>query len=157
VHLAKPLVEEAGNRWLDSWPIENLASFEEPPVTSKARHELLCEAASAIAILLRVVEFDAAPDKRRLVALIFRFISEVSRYLSLANLVALAQKTAKPRRLTLQQMADGITIRPNQDELERIANFDEQKQSFRALLMETGRDLASEHISACGTYHSALC
>jgi hypothetical protein len=145
---ARSLVGEAAARSLDSLPLSSLPSNRpNATVCTKPEQEAFFAAGKAVSILLRVVETESALDKRKLVALIHRFLVEVGDYLTWANLIVTNAAIHKQGRRTLREMSLGQgVVLPSQDDLDRIVELDLRKNEARATLAETGRNLAKELI-----------
>jgi hypothetical protein len=143
-HIATQLQVEAANRGLDAWPLHVLTASEFLPETPKAREELLCGAASSVGLLLKVVQSKSVPAKRRLVGLIHRFLYDVSRYLSLANLLTTHERLVEKTRRSLRQMAQEAEMRPSEEQIREIVALDDKKNQSRANVILSGSELASE-------------
>ena len=151
-HLAEPLVADAKERELESIPIVLLAFSSEPPDTQNRREEILAGASSAIAVLKRVAEANPSPDKRLLVALIHRFLHEVSTYFGCDFQITIHQKNFQSKPMTPVQFQEVLTrfplhVEPSSEYLQRLTELTGQKGEARNALEKTGNRLAQELVS----------
>jgi hypothetical protein len=146
---ANVLAPEAIARWLDAAPYSGpLAILPLPSMATEQHRTAIYDLGSAVSLLLKVADAKALPNRRKLVALIHRFLKEVGSYLSWAGLIELnsqivaTKRTSRPASRTLAEMSIAAREKPSQADLDRIVESDRKKHASRAALVDTADNLA---------------